>query len=50
MTQASVFIVDDDADVRRSLQCVLQSETRRIVAYGSAAEFLANSGRSIRAA
>jgi two-component system, LuxR family, response regulator FixJ len=42
MTQGTVFIVDDDADVRCSLRCVLESETRRVADYPSAADFLAD--------
>ncbi len=42
MIQGTVFIVDDDADVRCSLQCVLQSETRQVAVFSSAADFLAD--------
>jgi len=39
---ASIFIVDDDPDVRGSLQCLLVSETRRVSTYASADAFLTN--------
>jgi two-component system, LuxR family, response regulator FixJ len=42
MIHGTVFIVDDDADVRCSLQCVLQSDTRRVAAYACANDFLAD--------
>jgi two-component system, LuxR family, response regulator FixJ len=42
MIQGTVYIVDDDAEVRNSLQCVLESDTRRVAAYASASDFLAD--------
>jgi two-component system, LuxR family, response regulator FixJ len=42
MIPGTVFIVDDDAEVRRSLQCVLESDTRQVAAYACAADFLAD--------
>ncbi len=40
MVQGVVYVVDDDADVRASLQCVLSSATRRVAAYASVQDFL----------
>ena len=38
--QPTVFLVDDDRGLRRSLSAALQQQGRRVVAYGSAEEFL----------
>ena len=41
MSSHLVAVVDDDASVRRALQRLLQSAEFRVIAYSSAAEFLA---------
>jgi len=42
-----VAVVDDDASVRRALQRLLQSAEFRVIAYSSAAEFLATGVSSV---
>ena len=39
-SEATVFLVDDDADLRKALTRLLQTEGYRVVALGSAEEFL----------
>ena len=39
---ATVYVVDDDLEVRRSLQCILESHTRRVISLPSADAFLAD--------
>ena len=41
-SHATVYIVDDDMDVRRTLQCLLESDARRVIAYPSAEALLAD--------
>jgi FixJ family two-component response regulator len=41
--EPQVFVIDDDAGVRRSLETLLRSVGLRSTSFGSAAEFLANS-------
>ncbi len=45
-SSASVFIVDDDAAVRRALSRLIKSAGYRLLSFGSAREFLASDCRS----
>ena len=47
MSSHLVAVVDDDASVRRALQRLLQSAEFRVIAYSSAAEFLATGVSSV---
>jgi len=40
VTEATVYVVDDDASVRRGLERLLRSAGHRVVTFGSAREFL----------
>jgi FixJ family two-component response regulator len=40
LTEATVYVVDDDASVRRGLERLLRSAGHRVVTFGSAREFL----------
>ena len=42
VVQGTVFIVDDEPDVRGSLQRLLESQTRQVAAYASAVDFMAD--------
>jgi two-component system response regulator FixJ len=47
-SEATVFVVDDDASVRRSLERLLRAAGHRVEGFGSAREFLLRGQHEIR--